>query len=321
MTTFSDTVYHQGGVPVGGFTTNGTAYYVKPSSGGNGNSGKRVDSALKTMAQALAVVPADQNNVVYLISEDNSASGTTDYQSATLTWSLDGTHIIGISSGSPIGSRARIAQLSTATGVAPLMTWSASNSSMRNVHLFHGVNDATSKGCFNVTGDRNYFYRCHFAGIGHATMDTANNYSLQVSGDENLFEECIIGLDTIARGTAANSEIAFTGQATRVIFRNCIIPTFAEAATHQFILAGAASIDRWIIFENCTFVNAIKSTAITMTEAFDLDAATGGMIILKNCTLVGATDWEANVESATVYIDGAAPTNNTSGLAVLIEAT
>jgi hypothetical protein len=58
-----------------------------------------------------------------------------------------------------------------------------------------------------------------------------------------------------------------------------------------------------------------------MTEAFDVHASAGGLILLKNCTVVGATDWEANVESANTFIDGGAPTNNTSGLAVNVEAT
>ena len=321
MTTFTDAVYHRGGSPVDGLFTTGQAWYVKPSTGGNGNSGKKLDSAVATVAQAVSLATADKNDVIYLVSEDNSASGTTDYQSATLTISKDGLNIVGVCSGGGIGNRARIAQLSTATGVAPLITWSASNSSMHNVHVFHGVNDATSKGCVNVTGERNYFYRCHFAGIGHATMDTANNYSLQVSGDENVFEECVIGLDTVARGTAANSEILFSGQATRNIFRRCIIPTFAEADTHQFLVAGASSLDRWALFEDCIFINAVKSTATTMTEAFDIHASAGGLILLKNCTVVGATDWEANVESANTFIDGGAPTNNTSGLAVNVEAT
>lgn len=321
MTTFFDQLYHLGGVPVGGLFTTGKSVFVKPSSGSDAASGRKPGEAVKTLAHALAKVTANANDVVYLVSESNTASGTTDYQSATLAWNKDGSHIVGLSSGGGIGSRARIAQLSTATSVAPLVTWSANNSSMRSVHVFHGVDNAASIGCFNVTGDRNYFYRCHFAGIGHNTQDAAGNYSLRVSGDENVFEECIIGLDTIARGTAANSEILFASQATRCVFKNCIIPTFAEAASHQFVTAGAGSLDRWVIFDGCTFVNAIQSTATQMDEALDLSASAGGMILLKNCTLIGATDWEAATVSGIAYIDGGAPTAATSGLAVAVAAS
>lgn len=326
MTTFGDQLYQYGGTPVGGFFTNAAKHwFVKPSTGLDGRKGNSPQRSLKTLAKAQSSATADSNQVVYMISEDNSASGTTDYQSSQLDWAKDGVHLLGINSGCNVGMRSRIAQLSTATNVDGLLTVSASNCTIQNIHVFHGVADATSVGAVNVTGSHNYFKNCHFAGIGDATMDVADNYSLQVTGEENLFEECVIGLDTIARGTAANSEIRLQGGATRNTFRRCIIPTYAEANTHQFLIVPTNGLDRWTIFEDCIFVNMPTGTAsgTTMTEAFDITGggSPDGLIILKNCTLIGATDWEANVESAKVWIDGAAPTNNTSGLGVLIEAT
>src|SRR4030067_768570 len=61
--------------------------------------------------------------------------------------------------------------------------------------------------------------------IAHDTMDTADNYSLKLTGSENLFENCVIGLDTIARGTAATYEMVLSGGATRNTFPNCILPS------------------------------------------------------------------------------------------------
>jgi len=321
MTTVKDGLYQYGGVPVGGLLSQGKAYHIKPRTGASGGGGLKLNDAISTVSGAHALMTADQNDVAYFYSEDNSASGCTDYQSSALTWSKDCTHLVGVNSGGIMGQRSRIAQLSTATAVTPLVTWSASGGSMSGIHIFHGVADATSKQCFSVTGERNYFSRCHFAGIGNTLMDVATAASLVVSGDENLFEDCVIGLDTIGRGSAANSEILFTGQATRNVFRRCIVPTFADANTHQFIIAGASSLDRYALFEDCLFVNPVDSTATSMTEAIDASASAGGSIILRNCTLVGAADWEANVESGITLIDGAAPTNNTSGLAVNVEAT
>jgi hypothetical protein len=258
--------------------------------------------------------------VVYVLAEDNSASGTTDYQSDTLTISKDGVRWVGINAGGIIGQRSRIAQLSTATGVAPLVTWSANNSMLANVHVFHGVDDSTSIGGVNVTGSRNYFYRNHIASLGNTTMaSVATAYSLRVSGDENLFEECVIGVDTIECGT--NRQLLLAGGGTRNVFRRCIFQTFADPAKadHHFVEVEADGIDRYTLFEDCTFVNAVNSTATTMTEAFLVAAGTspGGMIILKNCTVVGATDLVAtNTGESRVWIDGAAPTTTTSALAV-----
>jgi len=316
MSTFGDQVFQYGGSPVNGPLTEGPALWVKPGSGSDGQSGKRPDRALALLSKAQTLMSADRNGVIYLVSEDNSASGTTNrIEGATFTFSNDGTKIVGISSGGMIGSRARISNTADTTDVSPLMTWSASNSAMHNVHIFYGEADAGDLGCFNVTGERNYFYRCHFGGIGDTTQDAAGAYSLRVSGDENLFEDCVIGIDTIGRGSAANSEILFAGQATRNIFRNCLILTYADAATHQFIIAGASSLDRWVLFENCTFINPVDATATNMTEAFDTNASMGGSIILKNCTLVGATEWEAG-DTGNILIDGGTPAAATTGIAV-----
>jgi hypothetical protein len=320
MTTFGDQVYQYGGAPVGGlFTPAGDeVYFVKPNSGNNQNQGKKPTDALATLQQAHTNINADKNGVVYLVSEDNSASGTTNrIAGATFTWSKDGTNIVGVASGGMIGSRARISNTADTTDVSPLMEWSASNGSMRNVHIFYGEADAGDLGAFLVSGERNYFKNCHFAGIGNATQDAAGAYSLSVSGDENLFEDCVIGIDTIGRGSAANSELLFpaSGQATRNIFRRCIFLTFADAATHQFITTGASGLDRWALFQECLFINPVDSTATAMTEAFDLSATQGGSIILQDCGLYGATEWDAG-DTGNILIVGASGTAATSGIAI-----
>jgi hypothetical protein len=308
-----------GGVPFG---PTSKALFVAPNTGSDGNRGADLKRPLDTLSKAQSLATADANDVVYMIAQSNSAASTTDYQSSALAWAKDGVHLIGVNSGNNISQRSRIAQLSTATNVDDLFTLSADNCLIANLHVFHGVDDATSKGAVLVSGSHNHIYNCHFAGIGHATQDTADNYSLKVTGSENLFENCTIGLDTISRATATY-EIQLSGGATRNVFRNCVIVSYAGAATMAFLDVPATGIDRFVLFENCTFLNPLQSAATTMTEALHVASGTSpnGLVLLKNCTLIGATDWEASGESARVYIDGAAPTNNTSGLAVVVEAT
>jgi hypothetical protein len=326
MTTVSDGLYQFGGMPVGGRYSPGKSFFVRPSTGADGNPGDSPELALKTLAKALQLCTANKGDTVYLISESNTASATTDYQSATLDWNKDGTNLIGLCSDNFVQQRARIAQLSTATGIDPLFKVSADNCYIANISVFQGVADATSVTAVEITGTRNKFENCTFSGIGDATQDVANASSLTLSGaEENIFVHCYIGLDTVARGTGANSEIRFESGTTRNKFENCTIATYAEAAGHQFLLVPANGMDRWNTFERCTFMNMPTGIAggTTMTEAFDITAggSPDGLILLKSCTVVGATDWEANTESARTFIDGAAATANTSGLAVLVEAT
>lgn len=315
------------GVPVGGMFMNGKTFFVKPGTlaGGNdGNDGRGIDTPLATCAQAHSLMTADANDVAYLLSSSATAINTSDSLTSTLVWSKDLSHLVGVNAGNRIGQRSRIAALSTATGtnLAPLVTWSADGCYCTNIQFISELASADAIGGVVVSGERNHFKNCHFAGAANSTQDVAGQYSLKVTGSENLFEDCVIGIDTVSRSTATY-EMQLSGGATRNIFRNCVILTYAGANTMRFLDVPATGIDRFVLFENCTFINPVQSAAVAMTEAFSVATGTSpnGMILLKNCTMIGATDWEANVESGRTYIDGAAPTNNTSGIAVLVEAT
>lgn len=315
MTIYGFEPYLYGGDGVQGLLGGGKVWFVKPGSGSDSYSGKRPNQAVKTLSKVHTLMRADKNDVAIMISEDNSASGTTDYQSATLNWSKDGTHLVGVNSGSFFGQRSRIAQLSTATSIAPLVTWSANNASMRNLHVFQGVDDADSVTAMDVTGERNSFINCHIAGIGHATQDVAAARTLKITGGaENWFSHCVIGLDTISRATAS-AEIEFASQATRNVFEDCIIPTMAGAAGFVFLDFDAAStLDRFTLFRRCSFINAVSSTATAMTEAVDSHASAGGMVVFEGCNLVGVTSGQHDAGSVgNVFVNSAAPAANGDG--------
>lgn len=301
MTTFSDRVYQLGGVPVSGPIIQGKVWFVRPVNGVDTYSGKTPQRAFKTLAKALSVCTANQNDVVYLMSEGNASALCTDYQTDTLDWNVDGVHLIGINSGSIISPRSRIAWKSTASSTTdkPLFTLSANNCRIENIAFFAGIDDANLSFGMKVTGDRNVIKGCHIAGIGHDTNDAAGAYSLQiVGGDENLFEDCVIGLDTIARGTAANHEILLSaGSNARNIFRKSKIITYAEATGHVFVKRVSGGSDRFTLFEDVVFINTGTST---MAQAFDVTAggSPAGQVILMNPGFFGVTDVETTPSGA-----------------------
>jgi hypothetical protein len=294
------------GVPVGGLLTNGKPYFVKPGTlagGDDGFDGRGIDTPLATCSQALSLMTTGANDVAYLLSSSATAINTSDSLSATLTWSKDLAHLIGINAGNNISQRSRIAALSTATGasIAPLVEVSGNGCRIENIQFISECASANAIGCVLVSGQRNHFVNCHFAGAATTTQDVAGAYSLKVTGSENLFEDCVIGLDTISRATATY-EMYMSGAATRNIFRNCKIITYAGHNTMTW-LTTATTLDRFTIFENCLFVNAVNSAATTMSQGFGI-GHTGGSIILKGCTLVGATASETSA-SGYVWYDAA----------------
>lgn len=294
-----DVVQANAFIGLGALATQGNVWHVKPSSGSDGHDGKTPATACKTLASALSRATADQNDIILLYSEDNSTSGTTDYQSSTLTWSKDGVHLIGVSAPTAVSQRARIAQLSTATGLTQLVSVTASNCYFKGVSIFHGVADATSLVALQVSGERNVFEDCHIAGIGDATMSAAGAASLEIEGGaENVFRRCVIGVDTIARD-ADVAEIRFDGNATRNLFEDCIIQGFISAAGYVHVkVEDATGIDRWTIFKNCLFLSESTNDATVQTEIMSIPSMSQGYIMLQDSYYSSVTDgttvWDSN---------------------------
>jgi len=113
--------------------------------------------------------------------------------------------------------------------------------------------------------------------------------------------------------------------ATRNLFDNCIVATYAEAAGHQFVLVPVNGLDRWTIFKNTIFMNMPTGDAAgtTMTEAFDVTGggSPDGIIYLDFCSLIGATDWEAAAVSGKVLIRTDGGTAATAGLTADVAAS
>lgn len=317
-TTNFDVVQANAFIGLGATLTQGDVWHVKPSSGNDGNSGKTPARAVKTLSKALSLATADQNDVILLYAEDNSASGTTDYQSSTLTWNKDMVHLIGVAPNTHVGKRARIAQLSTATGVSPLINVTANSCYFKNLHIFHGVDDVTSLVALQVTGNRNVFEDMHIAGMGHATQVAAGGTSVKLDGaEECVFRNCTIGLDTIARDASAEGELWVDGASTRCLFEDCFFSAFiSNAAYEHLVLQDATAIDRYIWFKGCKFYSISTNNGTPQDQIIEFKAnLTQGHVILDNChyitddaSCVWVTSGEGSIRNTTV-----APTASGAG--------
>jgi len=264
---------------------NAKVFWVDPRLG-SGN-GKSPYSAYQTVTEAYNACTDEAGDVIIFLGTD-ATTGSSSRDTATITWSKSGITLVGACSPVHVSQRARIAPSTSFAGA--LINVTGHNNAFYNIQLFQGHNAAST--CLGITGDRNYFENVHIAGIGHATAgDDAASESLYLDGaEENLFVNCTIGLDTIAR-SAACAEIRTANQATRNSFVNCRITGFADNAGALFVDIPASGLDRYIRFQGCEFFNPIDSTATGMTVGMTVNASAGGTVILKDCMLYGATDW------------------------------
>jgi hypothetical protein len=305
MTTFADGVYQYGGMPVSNglpFAPTGNVWFVDPLNGADGNSGKTPKLALATLYQAHNKATANNNDVVYLIG-NGAAAATARLSTAlaqtidstattgTLTWSKAATHLIGITAPTRVSQRARIAP---PTGTYTAATFGSGN--FQNIDVFNGFSTGgVNQIAWTDSGGRNSYLNMNFQGMGDAESagDTGSR-SLIVSGlnGENTFVNCTIGLDTIQRVSGA-SEMEFLTFTPRNIFDGCIILTNAAANANFWCKITANSIDRWVLFRNCTFINptlgAAGGAATAMTVGFSIAASQPGVAIFHNCVTYGAT--------------------------------
>lgn len=304
-----------GGLPI--YT--GNWYFVNESVGSDGYEGT-ADRPFATLAYALTKTTANQNDVI-------AFSGTI-HLTATLTWSKNQVHLVGMDAPMQRGKRARIS-VSGSTAFSPMIDVTASGCQLTNFGTFYGFNSASNNAiCLRDTGGRNSYDNVEILGFGDNTVTTgtANRTAARAmlitgSTGEITMRNCVLGGDTLQRG-AANYTLEIAGGAPRITLINCDFEAdLAVGGTGgSHILIGASGIDRYLNLVNCRFINDTKSSGSAMTQLMHLDAAIGGLILWHNSVAVGVTHIETSPTNQ-IFLSNAAPsstadtgiaTNNTS---------
>ena len=310
MTTHKDQIFQFGGVPVGGGALSmglmgggAKSFFVDPANGTSGAGGLKQNDALSSVGAAYALTTDKKGDVIYYLNDGNT-TGSSREATIPLVWSNDNTHLVGCCAPVPVSQRARVTPVSTAALTAnPVISVTGHGNSFSNLQIAHwgaDTNGIAARGV-DVTGNRNYFYNCHIVGIPNAhTGDEAAACDLNVTGEENMFERCYFGANTVTRSTT-NANVEFGSAAARIHFKDCFFTVYSDNAGVLFVKAdGAGDIDREILFENCTFYNPIGAGSTAMTGAMDVHASAGGDIVLRDCMVIGATDIEA-ADAANIY--------------------
>lgn len=274
----------------------GRAFFVDVANGSNNNSGRTPTKAFASVEYGYTKLTANRHDTLFYI-----AGASEDTLTETLTWAKNYTHLIGICAPTGIAQRARLMHTN---GMVAMMDITASGCVFKDIYLFQGGSSALDLYNVKVSGGRNYFENVHFAGVGHATPgDEAGASSLYLYGaEENTFVNCTVGLDTVVR-TGANSALHLALYAKRNVFRNCLFLANGDADAPFFVKVDTAGCDRSLILDNCLMINAIKSGSTVMNAALDVSIACGGLVILRNCIIVGTT-YVAEDDNANVFSDG-----------------
>ncbi len=324
MTTVGDGLFQYGGMPVGGgmlplMGGSGKVFFVDPANGSTGNDGLSPSSALVSVGAAYALTTDEAGDTIYLINDGNT-SGSSREATIPITWSKDNVHLVGLCAPVVVSQRARITPVSTAAlTAAPVIDVTGNGNIFSNLQIANfgaDTNGIATQGVA-VSGARNYFYNVHIVGIVNAdTGDEAAAVDLLIDGgEENVFNHCAIGIDTVAR-SVANASVEFTTAAKRNLFEDCYFAMETDAGTPVFVKAdGSGDLDRWTIFKNCSFVNAMESGSTILTSAVDVHNTAGGLVMFQGSQIVGATNVAA-ADNGNVYVDGVGGAG-TGGLSII----
>lgn len=286
------------GIPRGPLSN---VYIVDPVNGSDSNPGTTFQQPLATIAAAYALCTTNQNDVVLVV-----GGPTQNAPAAAIDWAKSYTHLVGLSADLPgVGQRTRLVG-TAAVDSAYIVDFQGNGCIVRNIQFFQGNDAASDSGAVIVSGSRNHFVNCFFAGMGHATAAArAGSYSLKITGAENTFERCTVGLASMLRA-AANAELWLTGECNRNKFVDCEIVSWSVTAGKFLVKLDASAVPYTLVFRECIFNNLNSNNGASGTVLTDAisDAATPfHQIILHNCTGVGFTGW-GNVVT---YIYGAGP--------------
>ena len=271
------------------FPQGGNWFFVDAVSGSDTTGTGSITAPYATVSKAYDQTVSLHNDVVAVI-----ARGTSVTEAAALTWSNSYTHLIGLCSPIPDEQRSRI-KCAAGLVTTPFVTWSGSGCIVKNISFWHETSSALGLVNVLVSGGRNYFEHCQFAGaIG--TNNATGARSLIVGGANasgNTFRECTIGNDTVQIVDGVYG-LEFVTGAMHTNFIDCTFNHAAGATTNSHVsIAAAAGVGRRNIFKRCLFLN---ETAVAQAEVFTVGAALAraNYVLMLDCWTYGVAKWDAN---------------------------
>ncbi|MCG6534564.1 MAG: hypothetical protein L7F78_07705 [Syntrophales bacterium LBB04] len=285
----------------------GKAFYVDPTNGDDGRSGRSPETAVKTLSVGYGLLTTGSNDVLYIIPGTSGLTITT-----AMTWSKSYCHLVGLSA-ECMNPRARISN--SGETIANLLSITGSGCIFKNFRIGNYGTGAAALGTAIITGGRNHFENVTFFGPGHATpaAETGSRALVLNGAEENRFVNCYIGGDTIAR-TAANFIMEIKGGCVRNEFIKCKFISMTNTAAYAMIKITNEQ-DRFHLWDNCIFYNFSTNHAVTLTEVFDVTVSVTQDHAFINPALIGIAELDAGDVAGFVVVGPA--TAATCGIGVV----
>jgi hypothetical protein len=217
-------------------------------------------------------------------------------------------------------AKVSLTALTGATNIATIKNTGVRNNFI-NIKFINESTVAEGIYCFADAGEYTYMLNCEI--YKSTDLDVTGAAELVCNGDSSMYVNCFIGSTVNAISGAIirpcvtfSRGLANTGAVARdVSFIGCTFARKFGNVANRFIYGAEANcIERMALFEKCKFWGAKLSTAIPAQNVSFGSSLTDGDVLLKDCSAMRAS---TKVSTTTgVFVDGAAPTAASSGIAV-----
>jgi hypothetical protein len=253
---------------------------------GQGRNGG-IDQMYSSLSTAEAAMTTGRNDVIMLTPESHSLS-------TTLTWDVNMTHLVGMYGPSRIAQRSRIGMSTT---FSPMITVSGYGNTFSNIYTMHGTASTDYIG-WSITGNRNSFLNCHFAGPMIAAQGGHASYNgVALTATDCYFRDCTFGTGTIARDELTPNltiTVPSTGFAHNV-FENCTFILNATDTDPYFVALANTSGVLMTEFIGCRFICLSDNMAVAAAVAFTVSSGSTCLTTLdQNCEFINVTKLAAS---------------------------
>ena len=286
--------------------TFGTVYFVNYDTGSDGNDGKSMTKAFKTISKANDAVTTNKDDVVVL--SGYSAHPLTEM----LTVSKSRVHFVGLGGfGRHYGQRSRINMgVTTATTDVFMVKNTGVGNSFTGIKFANDNTLSQNVAAFGEGGEYTVFSNCEF--YDSTRLDSDTHAEVVLNGDSAQFYNCTFGsLADAVSGDKVRPAILLTagtvgdGLVSRdVLFDGCRFWKQAGGTTTAFVKGAATDVERVMEFHDCQFIanvlGAVPAVAISVATLTVGEILLTGDTCATECTKIATATGVINCTPARV---------------------
>ena len=295
------------GVPIGGSnipatfgnTANqgsGKYYYVNPTTGSDGNKGLSMDKPFATIEKAHGLLTTNNHDTIVLSAtsaHSQSGDGTDE-----ITLTKNRTHWQGLDAvGRYSGQRSRVTMGATTAsgGAIAIVQNTGVGNTFKNIKFDSSDTESTSLYTFADGGEYTMIDGCEF--VKTSDLDETTSGIFLNNCDTGFYHGCTFGSLVGSHQVSVNRPVmkmnreTISGKVCRAgRIEKCtflISTTSTDAAMIHG--TGATDVERYLIIEDCIFINDVLGSA-NCDEAIEFDSAlTQGYVLVVGGAEVGCT--------------------------------